>query len=150
MNQRTVLILLACLLATPQKILAPGAPRLDRGKPIQMDLWSGPPAKEAFAKLGMDNRTVKLPNEPSEAYRFPMLIRCILSGNEAEQPFAVPYESWCSHARNLAQFGGNCPYAHFRQRQTKEELLELSCRISGDAIPVFGHAGVFLLLRGAP
>ena len=117
---------------------------LDRSKPIQVDLWSGPPKEfnQAVTKAGIDPKTMNelSGKEPSQAYNLPMLIGAVLVGKEIHRPFASAYVQWYSPYLGLYNTGGNCMYSFFNFRHVKEDVQEFSCVM--DSTTIRGKAKV--------
>ncbi|GDY13182.1 hypothetical protein LBMAG53_20600 [Planctomycetota bacterium] len=136
MLKNPILILLVGLITSAGILGATEPVALDFSKPIQVDLWSGPPLKDAATKAGVDQKTMGdiMRSEPSRAYSFPMLIGCVLAGGEIRRPFAVPYQQPCATDNGLYLGGGNCMYRYFLIPWEKEALLDFSCKLEGATI----------------
>ena len=134
--KNTVLILLVGLIASAGILGATEPVALDFSKPIQVDVWLGPPQKDAVEKAGLDQKTMNeiIKSEPSNAYGYPMLIGCVMVGREIHRPFALPYEQCESTGTTLIVLGGNCAYRNFSFRQVKEDLQEFTCTLDSGLI----------------
>lgn len=130
------LTLLASLAGASFTLTAADTPPLDLNAPLQIQLWSGPAAPDAFAKAGLDPKTTPEAQDPTGLHRTPIMIGCYLVKGAVERPFVTPYNALYSPGGPLGQFGSNAPYGFFLITEGKqsEKILEFTCTLKGTTL----------------